>query len=226
MQRKITSVLVLILLLAFASAYYAIAQDEDARPSNDKILQFYWDRTNASVTSRDPLARGINYSFIATSYYKKIGKLGKVESTDSLKTRYFYSFGNLDSTKVLLASKKSVPDVGFDFPNVFGQAYYLNDFPNDTGGQTLAIGFDTDTTQHNMPTGLAMIDRSLHYPHWLYLYYPDKEGFRRYTRSFRFTIQDGFLFPDSVWEVATRHEMLFATTYRLETRIDSLTIYR
>lgn len=224
MQPKITSVLVVFLLAFLGGALYSAAQDENAVPVNDRILQFYWDRANASVTSRDPIQRGLDYAFTATTYYKKIGKLGKVESTDSLATRYFYSFGNLDSTRVLLEPKDDLPAIDFDFPNVFERPYYLNDFPNDTGGQTLAIGFDSDTEQRSMPTGLAMLDRNLYYPHWLYLYYPEKDGYRRYSRSFRFTTHEGFLFPDSIWEVATRNQFLFRTTYRLETRIDSLTI--
>jgi hypothetical protein len=217
------------LFLAFTSlTLLAVAQDDSTHAiSNDPVLTYYWDHANATLLSGDPDQRGLSYSYVATSYYKKIGRLGAIEWADSLRTAYYYSFGKLDSSKVLLAAKRDgIPAVDLDYPNVFSDLYYLNDFPNDTGGESLPIGFDSDTTQPALPTGIALIDRNSYFPRWLYLHFSAPSGYRRFTRSFRFTVRDGFIFPDSIWEVATKDGLFFSTSYRLETRIDSLTIHR
>ncbi|MBK7143527.1 MAG: hypothetical protein IPH75_15795 [bacterium] len=215
------------LLFVTSAAWLAMAQNDSAQTiSNDPILNYYWKRADATLTTADPNQRGISYSFLATSYYKEIRDEGAVAWVDSVKTAYFYSFGKLDSSVVRRSPSRKIRDVRLDYVNVFHDRYYLNDFPNDTGGASLAIGFDTDTTQPKLPTGIALIDRTSYFPRWLYLHYAAEPGYRRFTRSFRFTVQDGMVFPDSIWEVATQDGLFYSTSYRMETRFDSLTIYR
>lgn len=228
MSRQKGSKITILSLLFTSVTLLVMAQDDSTRVlPNDPILTYFWQRADATMNSGNPNDRGISYSYIATTYYKKIGKAGAVDWTDSLSTAYYFSFGKLDSSKARLApTRGEFPTIRFDAPNVFANDYYLNDFPNDTGGASLPIGFDSDSTQPDMPTGIAIIDRSSYFPRWLYLHYPQEEGYRRFTRSFRFTVHDGFIFPDSIWEVATKYGLFFPTSYRLETRIDSLTIHR
>ncbi len=196
------------------------------RADDTKLLRFFWDRARATLSNANPDARGINYSFTATTYYKKYAEKGKIESTDSTRIGYFFSFGKLDSTRTLLAPRNKIPPVDLSLPAVFDSSYALNFYPNDTGGKTIAIGFDADSSHSDWPVGLVLIDRQLYYPDWLYLSYPEKKGFRRFSRSMRFVERDGYIFPDSVCEVATVDGIFFSTSYRLETGIKNLTIYR
>lgn len=197
------------------------SQDKDA-----PVLKFYWESARASLKSRDPLQHAVNYSFEARTFYKKIDKVGQATLADSTKTKYYISFGNLDSTKMVTPPKGSMPKVDLTYPNVFDSAYELNFFPNDTGGQLIGIGFDSDSAETTWPVGLVMIDRQRYFPQWLYLSYPGRKGLRHFTRSFRFTLVDGFVFADSVWEVAVKDGLISTTTYRLETGISDLKIYR
>lgn len=190
------------------------------------VLRYYWNRADATLKSRDPLETGARFSFVARTYQKKIGKLGEITSIDSATVQYFYSFGNLDSTATLQGDPKQLRRTDLIFPNIFDSTYLLNDYPNDISDSALAIGFDTDSTAHKDPVGLALIDRRTYLPQWAYLYYPDSSGFRRFSRSFRLAEHDGLVFPDSVWIVAIKDEFLFSTTYRLETGISRFTVYR
>lgn len=191
-----------------------------------EVLRYYWTRAHATLKSRDPMATGAKFSFVARTFQKKIGKLGEITSVDSATVRYFYSFGVLDSSRTLQGDPKSLRRVELIFPNIFDSTYLINDFPNDVGDSLLAIGFDTDSATDSVPVGLALIDRRTYSPKWAYLYYPDSSGFRRITRSFRLAEQQGLVFPDSVWVVAIKDEFLFSTTYRLETGIREFTVSR
>jgi len=199
----------------------AVADD-----SHDRVLDFYWGRAHANFISRDPLASGTNFSFRARTYYKEMAKGGRWSIKDSSIVDYYYSFGNLDSQKVIAGKPKDMPKVDLSFPNPFDSSYVLNSFPNDTGGAVLAIGFDNDTTTSEKPVGLAIIDRDMYSLHWLYLFYPDKPGYERFSRSFRFTEREGLVFADSVWQVVTENRLFFPVTYRLETGISNITIRR
>jgi hypothetical protein len=210
--------LALTLALLLAGGVFA-AMDTD-------VLRYYWTRANATFKSRDPMHTGASFSFVARTFQKKIGQLGEITSVDSASVQYFYSFGNLDSTKTIQGDPKKLRRVDLIFPNIFDSTYRINDFPNDIGDSLLAIGFDTDSSADSLPVGLALIDRRTYSPKWAYLYYPDSSGFRRFTRSFRLAEQAGLVFPDSVWIVAIKDEFLFSTTYRLETGIRQFMVYR
>jgi hypothetical protein len=197
-----------------------------AQTGTEKVLKFYWERAQALVRTGNPNLAGLSYSYVATTYYKKYGDKGAIASKDSTRVAYYYSFGNLDSSKVVLAPKGSIPAVDLSYPTLFDSAYQLNFYPNDTGGPNIAIGFDSDSLHADWPVGLVLLDRQLYFPAWLYLSYPEKKGFRRFSRSFRFTSRDGFIFPDSVWEVAAVDGLLFSTSYRLETGLKEIKIYR
>jgi hypothetical protein len=197
-----------------------------AQSGSDKVLKFYWERAQALVRTGNPNLAGLTYSYVATTYYKKYGDKGAIASRDSTRVAYYYRFGNLDSSKVILAPKGSIPAVDLSYPIPFDSAYVLNFFPNDTGGPSIAIGFDSDSSHPAWPVGFALLDRQLYFPSWLYLSYPEKKGYRRFSRAFRFTSMDGFIFPDSIWEVAAIDGILFSTSYRLETGVKDIKIYR
>jgi hypothetical protein len=194
--------------------------------SDDSVVTFYWARARQTFPSRDPIASGVKFSYRARTYYKEMhgARFGKPEDTSIVD--YYYSFGTLDSQKVIAGKPSDMPNVDLSVPNPFDTAYNIYTFPNDTGGQYFFLGFDNDSADMKNPEGLAVIDRYLYYLHWLYLFYPHKSGYQRYTRSFRFTLNEGLVFPDSLWEVVTQNRLFFPIVYRLETGISDIKIYR
>lgn len=208
----------MLLLLLVLTSYASV--------SDDQILNFYCSRADETFKSRDPLDGGVSFSWEAKSYYKLMERKGKVRLVDSAITEYFYSFGNVDSIKKIIPFHKEHFKIDFSYPNVFKGDYHFNFFPNDTGGKEIAIGFDTDSTDQKDPVGLAIIDRDKYYLKWLYLYYPHKKGYKRYTRSFRFTEYQGYIFPDSIWEIKGHLSIFTMEWYRIETGISKIKIYR
>ncbi len=194
--------------------------------SDDDVLEFYCKRAEAVADSRDPLVHGLNFAVKIRSYYKRIGGRGQVTDIDSSFAELFFSFGQLDSLKrdTILSTRDIEIDIAY--PKVFETDYEFSFYPNDTGGADLAIGFDTDTVLRDEPVGLAIIDRALYYYKWLYLHYPEKENYRRYSRSYRFHLQEGYLFPDSIWVVASDRGLLSNEDFRIETGISDIMIFR
>jgi hypothetical protein len=171
--------------------------------SDDPVLNFYIDRARATAESRNPIERGTVFSFGST---------------------YYYSFGERDSLTTDTSVSSREYEVDIFYPNVFDHDYIYNFYPNDTGGADLAIGFDTDSMVQDEPVGIAIIDRSRYFLKWLYLYYSDRKGYKRYSHSLRFSEQDGFVFPDSIWSVAAKVGLFSTDYYRLETGISNLVI--
>ncbi|MBN1211407.1 MAG: hypothetical protein JXA92_02410 [candidate division Zixibacteria bacterium] len=193
---------------------------------DDPVLDFYWDKAGRVGRSRDPVETGAVYSFVAVSHYMKIGRKGRVENVDSVRSEYFYSWGKLDSTKTLAGDPGKFKNLDLSVPDIFGFDYIRYFYPNDTGGTDLAIGFDTESAQDPRPVGLLIIDRDRYVLRWMYLFYPKKENYQRYSRSYRFVEVEGLVFPDSVWEVGAKRGIFFSEHYRLETGISDIKVYR
>ena len=210
-----------LVIIGAVLAVTAAAQSRD-----EAVLRFYWDRARAVLAAGDPDAHGARYSFEATTYYKSIGKQGVVTLEDSLREIRYCSFGKVDSTRVIAAPKRESHKAELDVPHVFDSSYILNFFPNDTGGLEIALGFEADSAHTDLPVGLAILDRQQYLPRWLYLNYPHQSGYRHLSRSFRFTRVDGFIFPDSVWEVGVIDGIFSTRSYRIETGITNLKVYR
>ncbi|MDF1544263.1 MAG: hypothetical protein P1R58_04075 [bacterium] len=197
-----------------------------AGQSDDDVLDFYCERAKAVADSRDPLEHGLSFAIKARSYYKRIGGEGQVTGMDSSMVELFYSFGQLDSMKLDSTYSDREIELDLELPKPFARDYNYSFYPNDTGGADLAIGFDRDTGQSEEPVGLAIIDRTQYYYKWLYLHYPKKENYRRYSRSYRFILQDGYIFPDSIWVVATRRRLLSSESFRIETGLSDVRIIK
>jgi hypothetical protein len=212
----LSSVLLVVVSLAVTATILA----------DDDILNFYTERARHAIESRDPLGAGTVFSLKTKSYYKHIGRGGAVAKTDSAEIEYFYSWGHLDSQKTVTGDAKRFEDIDLSCPNVFDPVYIHSLFPNDTGGQLLAIGFDTDTVADPRPIGLALIDRYEYYPHLIYLSYPAIKNHYRYSRSIRFTEREGLFFPDSVWVVGSKQGVFSDEHYRIETSISEISIQR
>ena len=222
MAREIRLIGFSIALLAAASLVFS----EPAEEESDPILSFYCRRAAESFSSRSPLESGANFSFRARTYYMSISDDGEVLRRDSGVVDYFYSFGELDSSEVVLAPERSQDPNDFGFANVFSDDYEFYFFPNDTGGTGIAIGFDTYTEQDSLPVGLAVIDRSRYFLRWLHLHYPDRKRQKRYSRSFRFVEHDGYVFVDSAWRVSAKVGVFTTEFFRAETGITDIKVYR
>ncbi len=189
--------------------------------SSDAILQFYCKQARLKVAAQHPYEQALTYSFRATTY-----RLNMDNDTrgDSAVIDYFFSKGTLDSQRTVESTSWQSNEIDVFYPNVFDLDYRYTFYPNDTGGRDLAIGFDRDTVGDQQPVGLAIIDRYDYHLHRLYLFYPNKPGFRRYTRMLHFQQQDGYLFPISIVEVTSKEGVFSTEQHRVETVISEVTI--
>jgi len=199
----------------------AMAQDE-----TDPILSFYCRRAQETFGTRDPLERGLSFSYRARTYYMNIGNRGEVTRLDSGIVDYYYSFGELDSSEVVVKPERSQKPVDLWFHNIFADNYEFSFFPNDTGGVDLAIGFDTYNAKDTLPVGLVVIDRDRFFLKQLYLHYPNKTYYKRFSRSFRLVEHQGYIFADSMWQVSAKQGVFIMEHFRAETGISDITIYR
>jgi len=190
------------------------------------VLDYYVSRAKATFETRDPLARGVSYSFLATTIEWKLNRDGVIQSADSVSTRYFYSFGQLDSQVTVRPATHSIKDVDLNIPNIFNHEYVYNFFPNDSGGDRLSLGFDSPSVESPLPTGIVAVDRSLYYVRALFMVYPVKSGYDRYSRIIETTLEDGYVFPKKIAVAAGKRGVLFTDFYRRETTISELAIYR
>jgi len=209
-------------LLALLLCSLAGAADDAVDP----VLSYYWEHARAAEKTYDPDVPGIGYRFTARTYKHTVVRGGIISKTDSITQTYFYSNGSLDSVRTIRGQVKRFKNLDLTWPSIFENRYRLNLFPNDTGGTKLAIGLRSDSTGTRLPDGLLVIDRNRYFPYSLYLFFPDKGGFSRFTRSFRFTLVNNLVFPDSVWEVATQLGIFFPESYRLETGITDIQVWR
>ena len=190
------------------------------------VVDFYWEKAQRVGKSRDTVETGAGYSYIDNSYYKKIDRKGRVENIDSMRAEYFYSWGKLDSSNVLSGDPGKFKNLDLSVPDILNSDYIHYFYPNDTGGADLAIGFDTEAAVDPRPVGLLAIDRERYVLRWMYLFYPHKANYQRYSRSFRFVEVEGLIFPDSIWEVGAKRGIFFSEHYRLETEISGIKVYR
>jgi len=215
---KRSALFVLSLCLGLGGVISPTPNDE-----SDTVIEYYWNKADLAFKSRDPVGAGLVYKLVAATYYKHVGKNGRIVKIDSATSVYYCQAGQVDSQQVIGGDGSRFADIDLTFTSVFDLDYYHFSFPNDTGGTALAIGFDTDFGSTN-PNGLIVIDRYSYLPLALYLFYPVKQGYYSFSRSFNFTEVDGYIFPDSIWEVGSREGVFSRENYRLETSISSIEI--
>ena len=125
----------------------------------DDILNHYQTRASEVFDGRNPIVSGLKFSFEAKRYGLVYDKQMHKKIKDSTIAKYYYSFGELDSMVVLTKPKDSFDSLDILYPNIFADNYSFNFFPNDTGGQNLAIGYDSHNFDVSLPVGMAIIDR-------------------------------------------------------------------
>ncbi len=210
---KSTRIIIPVIFLVVLSIVSSVIGDEEPDP----VLEYYWDKAARAAVTCDPAFEDLPYSCNVRSYRYRMDSEGRKVFTDSLLTVCFFSGGRLDSQQVIGGEVGRFKNLDLSFPNIFEWNYHTNLFPNDTGGAELAIGILSDSTNTDQPEGLMIIDRNQGYLRRLYLYYPNKPGYQRFTRSFRFVFKDGYVFPDSIWEVGTTLGVFSSHSYRIET---------
>ena len=192
----------------------------------DPVLEFYCTQAASVSAESDPLGNWVKFSLLTTSHYKRVASNGRITSVDTAIVRYWFSSGSLDSQMVDMATSDGMMQQQCSVPDIFNAQYRYTFYPNDTGGELLAIGFDTPKADDSLPVGLVVIDRDSYSLRRLYLYYPHREGYKRFSRCYRVSEREGFLFPDSIWEVGARKGVFSTENYRLETRIDAVSVDR
>ncbi|MCP4683853.1 MAG: hypothetical protein GY867_00240 [bacterium] len=213
-------------LLAVVCTAICIVGSDSRSADPDPIIEYYWNNVAGKARLISPAQTGISYVLTARTFCHRIARGGRVASTDTVTCEYFYTGDCLDSLRVGEGEKDCAERVDLTFPYIFDNAYDLSLFPNDTGGVALAIGLISDSAATGQPDGLLVIDRNEYVLRNLYLYYPEKEGYRRFTRSFRFTEHEGYLFPDSVWEVGNKLGIFSSDNYRTESGVTEIRILR
>ena len=211
----------LILIAVLITAFPLFAESE-----TDDILTFYTQRAAQIFGSRNPSAAGVSYSITAKTYFKIYDKEKISQTKDSAISDYFFSFGELDSIVHIVQSQKKQDSLDFSYPNIFVGEYAYNFYPNDTGGSDLSIGFDSFEFNPEIPVGLAVIDRDRYFLRWLHLHYLNEKRVERESKSYRFVEHEGFIFPDSVWDLYAKPGVFSTEYYRRETSLFDIRIYR
>lgn len=197
------------------------AQDAD---STDPILNYYVEQAEHAFESRNPAKQGISYSYRASTRYRKLDADGNATTIDSGVVDYFYSFGQLDSSKVVKAAQKKETVFDPTVPNVFDGDYIYYFFPNDPGEGRIAIGFDTPSAESGLPTGFANIDRKTFWLTGLQLYWAIIPGYKRLTKSFSFVQEQGMVFPDSLVVQGVKQGLFQTENFRIETVLSDITV--
>ena len=168
---------------------------------SDDVLDFYCDRAEAATQSQHPFEHGISFTLTAKSTLSRLERGGDMVLIDSAMLSYFVSFGEIDSIKVRESTENAPEEIDISYPNVFKDDYDFNFFPNDTGGAILSIGFDADTSNDDLPSGLAVIDRDAYFLKRLYLHYPNETRYKRRSKEIEFIKHEGFVFPSRINEL-------------------------
>lgn len=192
----------------------------------DPVLKFYVTEADSAYITSSLWNRPVRFSFQAFTYYKKLGRLGAVTRLDSTVVRCFCTGQVVDSTQTLLEPKSDFPEPEFHYPNVFTNDFRHSFFPNDVGNQDLAIGFGVTMPDDTLPDGIAVIDREDFELRRLYLYFPNQEGYKRLSRTYRFSEFGEYVFPDSIWEVGATEGIFSTDFYRLESKIENIQLLR
>ncbi len=209
-----------ILGMTVLSGFGAITVAQDADP----VLDYYWQKAGQTALRTNPNIAGVSYRMTARTFKHSIERDGSISATDTVVQTLYFTGGELDSAIVTGDEESDQLIPSLTFPSIFDMDYDPHLFPNDTGGIDFPIGFLTDSTRPEYPDGLAVIDRYQYHLRSLYLSYNHQDDFRRFSRSYRFVVVDDYLFPDSVWEIATRLGVFFSESYRMETGISDIRV--
>lgn len=204
------------LVLSVLSVAGLMAQEE-----TDPVLDYYWTKAATAYGERNLGDLDIPYRVEAVILYKNMNNDGQAISTDSVGLSYFFTGSAVDSQITIFGDAGRLSRFSLQVINVFDSDYRIFSFPNDTGGAGLPIGFDTEAGSTD-PTGFVIIDRNTGYLRWLYLHYSQSPGYRRLSRGVRMADFQGYMFPDSVWEIGARDGFFSSENYRIEARITNV----
>ncbi|MBU8934319.1 MAG: hypothetical protein KOO62_09960 [candidate division Zixibacteria bacterium] len=210
----------ILIFLVFCSTAVLFGQEEQADP----VLDFYCSRAKAVYPTLNPSDNGAAISFVARSYLTELKRGGREILTDSSIVQYYFSFGQLDSQQVIISTTDELLEIDFSYPNLFDRDYDFYFYPNDAGGDAIAIGVDSYTTSGLSPVGMAVIDRTHYYLLRLYLYFPGPDKYERYSKEMSFINHEGVVFPDTMRVTFARAGVFSTEHYRRETIVDSLVV--
>ncbi len=219
---KMSPIWPIFLLLVFLAASIGAAQEFS--DDDDPVLDYYVEQADHAFESRHPQTQGISYSYRATTRYRAVDANGTPTTVDSGIVDYWYSFGELDSSRVVKPAERAETVLSWEIPNVFDSSYQYYFFPNDPGQGDLAIGFETPDAEDPRPIGFANIDRNYFWLTGLHLSYANIPNYKRLTKSYSFTQVQGVFFPDTVVEQGAKLGFFQTENYRIETVLSDITV--
>ena len=92
------------------------------------------------------------------------------------------------------------------------------------GGALISLGFDSPSATDSLPVGVALITRDSKRPIDIYLYYPFKADYRRFSRTLHFSDTTGPVFPSSIVEIGVKNNFLSTETYRIDVQCQAVTV--
>lgn len=223
MPSKSTRIILIWSILILLTAFDQSVCSQDQPEETDPVLTYYWDKATAKAPVVDPATDAIRFSCTVMARRYRINSNGRLGRGDSALINMFFTGNTLDSQQVIKGNIDKIGEIKLNHADPFAYDYRLNFFPNDTGGAGLAIGLVSDSAlAESQPDGLMVIDRKEHYLRSLYYYYPEKSGYKRFTRMYVFQMVEGLLFPREIVEIATQLGVFMTSTYRLELEISGV----
>ncbi|SYZ73800.1 exported hypothetical protein [Candidatus Zixiibacteriota bacterium] len=166
------------------------------------VIRYYLKNLDSAYAKSYIFASGTAFSFKIRIIYEETSYRGTINKADTAAMELYFSAGKRDSLEIIDSAqdeKNIIPD-SFAVPPVWRHQYDYSFYPNDTGAGILAIGFDRQSNAENPPVGFLTMDRDTYYLKSLFLSFPEKEGYRQYSRTYHFERFDDYYIP-TIWEI-------------------------
>jgi len=184
------------ILKALVIIFLFISISVVAGSSDDMVLKFYLGKVDSALNQYYLFESSIVFSAEITARLYNTNHRGIVIDSSVAISKLSHLANKGDSVTVVKpADNKNniIPD-SFGLFRPWKETYRFYFFPNDTGAGELAIGFDPSSEGgRNLPSGLFSINRDNYFTKSIIFYFPNKEGYKKYSESYQFGSQNGFI---------------------------------
>jgi hypothetical protein len=172
-----------------------------AANSDEAVLKFYIGKVDSTINQYYLFESQRGFSVEIESRLYETNYRGIV-SDSSIASCYFTHLSNgtdsIDAIKQAKDKNNKIPD-SFILSKPWKETYRFYFYPNDTGAGELAIGFDPAAeSEISLPSGFMMINRDDYFIRSIIFYFPNKEGYKKYSETYKFDSIDGFISPKSI----------------------------
>lgn len=194
--------------------------------TDEDLARYVWKKTQAQLLTGQVAATGQVVSGTFRARYIRYDKDRNVIQRDSAEGEIFGKDGILDSIRVTSGAAKILEQRSFSCPDLGKPSYRASFFPNDTGGTTLALNIDMDSSAAFGSVGIVNVDRATYLPSSFYLSLPVDDDTRRRSQIIKVVSLEGGLYPVSFFEVVVEKGILSQENYQLSMQIDSLRLIK